>query len=741
MVNTHHKEVLNALTSKGGEPPASDAEHDDNDNGSSSGSEGLNYGGFTEEETKSLRSMINKQVGKAIKNVLLYYISQTTNNLKEVIKTELEEFRKYDLLSRAWVREPDLLRKKNKEDKETKRKIEFGDRDVKKPKHDQGRKSGEDKVKPDAVTGTILVNSKPARVLYDSGASVSFVSYEFSKNLSIQPNKLPFPLEVEIADDKVVVVSNVYREVEIEIDDNVFRIDLIPIMLGVFDIVIGMDWLDKYNANILCSQKLARRYLSRGCHAFMAHVINTNFEKKSVEDVPIVNEFLDVFPEELPGIPPERQVEFRIDLIPGATPIAKAPYRLAPSEMKELMSQLQELLDKGFIRPSSSPWGAPILFVKKKDGSMRMCIDYRELNKVTVKNVYPLPRIDDLFDQIQGARWFSKIDLRSGYHQLKVREEDIPKTAFRTRYGHFEFVVMPFGLTNAPAIFMDLMNRVCRPMLDKSVIVFIDDILVYSKSKEEHEIHLREILETLRKEKLYAKFSKCEFWLQEVQFIGHVINSEGLKVDPVKIEAVMNWQAPKNLTKKNAPFEWGEEQEEAFVTLRRKLCETLILVLPDGTEDIVVYCDASYVGLGCVLMQRGKVIAYASRQLKMHEENYPTHDLEFVDVVFALKIWRHYLYGVKFIIYTDHRSLQYFLEKKDPNMRQRRWLDLLKDYDCEVSPWKGVLRFKNKGKLSPRKCLAEESSVITLDDVEIDTELTSREEPITILEGISRHFA
>ncbi|GJR88433.1 putative reverse transcriptase domain-containing protein [Tanacetum coccineum] len=299
---------------------------------------------------------------------------------------------------------------------------------------------------------------------------------------------------------------------------------------------------------------------------------------------------------------------------------------------------------------------------------MRMCIDYRELNKVTVKNVYPLPRIDDLFDQIQGARWFSKIDLRSGYHQLKVREEDIPKMAFRTRYGHFEFVVMPFGLTNAPAIFMDLMNRVCRPMLDKSVIVFIDDILVYSKSKEEHEIHLREILETLRKEKLYAKFSKCKFWLQEVQFLGHVINFEGLKVDLAKIEAVMNWKAMKNvgeirsflglagyyrrfiqdfskiassltkLSKKNAPFEWGEEQEEAFVTLRRKLCETPILVLPNGTEDMVVYCDASYVGLECVLMQWGKVIAYASRQLKNHEENYSTHDLEFATVVFALKI-------------------------------------------------------------------------------------------------------
>ncbi|GJY00215.1 putative reverse transcriptase domain-containing protein [Tanacetum coccineum] len=272
-----------------------------------------------------------------------------------------------------------------------------------------------------------------------------------------------------------------------------------------------------------------------------------------------------------------------------------------------------------------------------------MFIDYRELNKVTVKNVYPLPRIDDLFDQLQGAKWFSKIDIRSGYHQLRVREEDIPKTAFRTRYGRYEFVVMPFGLTNAPAIFMDLMNRVCRPMLDKSVIVFIDDILVYSKSKEEHEVHLREVLETLRREKLYANFSKCKFWLQEVQFLGHVINFEGLKVDPAKIEAVMNWQDPKNvgeirsflglvgyyrrfiqdfskisssltkLTRKNTPFKWSRKQEEAFTTLRKKLCEAPILVIPEGTEDMVVYSDVSYFGLGCVLMQRGKVISYASR--------------------------------------------------------------------------------------------------------------------------------
>ncbi|GKB27334.1 putative reverse transcriptase domain-containing protein [Tanacetum coccineum] len=287
----------------------------------------------------------------------------------------------------------------------------------------------------------------------------------------------------------------------------------------------------------------------KGCPVFLAHVttneVEDKSEKKRLEDVPIVRDFPEVFPEDFPSLPPTRQVEFQIDLVPGATPVARAPYRLAPSEMKELSEQLKELSDKGFIRPSFSPWGAPVLFVKKKDGSFRMCIDYRELNKLTVENCYPLPIINDLFYQLQGSSVYSKIDLRSGYHQLRVREEDIPKTAFRTRYGHYEFQVMPFGLTNAPAVFMDLMNRVYKPYLDKFMIVFIDDILIYSKNKQEHKEHVKLILELLKKEELYAKFFKCEFWIPKVQFLGHVIDSEGIHVDPAKIESIKDWASPK----------------------------------------------------------------------------------------------------------------------------------------------------------------------------------------------------
>ncbi|KAJ0786356.1 putative nucleotidyltransferase, Ribonuclease H [Helianthus annuus] len=354
----------------------------------------------------------------------------------------------------------------------------------------------------------------------------------------------------------------------------VFDIDLLPVTLGSFDIVVGMDWLSKYQAEILCKEKVVRiplasgemlsvqghrsgatvgiisamkalSCLRKGYPSLLALVTDSRTDERKLEDLPVVREFPDVFPEELPGLPPHRQVEFQIELQPGAAPIARAPYRLAPGELQELSNQLQELLDRGFIRPSSSPWGAPVLFVKKKDGSFRMCIDYRELNKVTIKNRYPLPRIDDLFDQLQGSSFYSKIDLRSGYHQVRVREEDVPKTAFRTRYGHYEFLVMPFGLTNAPAVFMDLMNRVCKPYLDEFVIVFIDDILVYSKNKEDHERHLRLILELLRREQLYAKFSKCDFWIREVHFLGHVVNEKGIHVDPAKVDAVKNWAAPK----------------------------------------------------------------------------------------------------------------------------------------------------------------------------------------------------
>ncbi|KAI3808107.1 hypothetical protein L1987_24050 [Smallanthus sonchifolius] len=595
----------------------------------------------------------------------------------------------------------------------------------------------------DVVNGTFLVNSQYASILFDTGADKSFVSLNFEPLLAKTRSQLEKTFTVEVANGDSLTIDSIIYDYSLELNDHSFPINLVPMPLGSFDIIIGMDWLSNHHAEVICFEKCiqiplpsgetlrvfgekpckglklmscttAQKYLRKKYIAFLAHIVQKDVKEKSIQDIPIIRDFPEVFPKDLSGLPPVRQVEFRIDLIPGANPVARAPYLLAPSEMQELASQLQELSNKGFIRPSHSPWGAPVLFVKKKDGSFCMCIDYRELNKLTIKNRYPLPRIDDLFDQLQGSTCFSKIDLRSGYHQLRVQEDDIPKTAFRTRYGHYEFMVMPFGLTNAPVVFMDLLNRVCKPYLDKFMIVFIDDILIYSKTKADHEEHLRLVLDLLKKEQLYAKFTKCEFWLNEVQFLGHIVNDKGIHVDPAKIETIKNWNAPKTptevhsflglagyyrcfisnfskivvpltaLTHKDKTYEWGPEQEEAFQTLIQKLCNAPILTLPDGNDDLVVYCDASNQGLGCVLMQRGKVIAYASRQLKVHEKNYTTHDLELGAVVFALKIWRHYLYGTKCVVFTDHKSLQHIFNQKELNMRQRRWVELLNDYDCEI---------------------------------------------------------
>ncbi|GJX41192.1 putative reverse transcriptase domain-containing protein [Tanacetum coccineum] len=353
------------------------------------------------------------------------------------------------------------------------------------------------------VMGTFLLNQHLARVLFDSGADKSFVSISLASMLNIPLITLDTTYDIEMADENLVGTNTVIQGCTLILLNQPFEIYLMPIKLGSFDVVIGMDWLSKYHAKIICDEKVV--HIPIDGETLIIQVMEKKSDEKRLEDIPVVKEFPEVFPEDLPSLPPVRQVEFQINLMPGR---------------------------------------APILFVKKKDGYFRMCIDYRELNKLSVKNHYPLPRIDDLFDQHQGSSTYLKINLRSGYHQLRVRDEDIPKTAFKTRYGYYEFQVMPFGITNAPAVFMDLMNRVCKPYLDKFVIVFIDDILIYSRNKEEHADHLRIILELLKKEKLYVKFSKCDFWINIVQFIGHMIDSQGIHVDPAKIKVVKDWASP-----------------------------------------------------------------------------------------------------------------------------------------------------------------------------------------------------
>ncbi|RVW67114.1 Retrovirus-related Pol polyprotein from transposon 17.6 [Vitis vinifera] len=452
-----------------------------------------------------------------------------------------------------------------------------------------------------------------------------------------------------------------------------------------FDVILGMDWLASYHASVDYFEKMVTFSIpGQPKFSFEGKHVDRPLLGKHTHSKGVLMSFQRIC---LACHQRERWSYHR--LVPGTGPMSKAPYRIAPVELKELKVQLQELLDKGFIRPSVSPWGAPVLFVKKKDGSRRLCIDYRELNKVTVRNKYPLPRIDDLFDQLQGACVFSKIDLQSGYHQLRVRGEDVPKTAFRTRYGHYEFLVMPFGLTNAPATFMDLMNRVFKPYLDQFVVVFVDDILVYSRSREEHEGHLSIVLQTLRDKQLYAKLKKCEFWLDRISFLGHVVSNDGISVDPGKVDVVANWRRPSTvteirsflglagyyrrfiegfskiallltkLTQKGVKFEWSDDCECSFQELKNRLVSAPILTIPSGSGGFVVYSDASHQGLGCVLMQHGRVVAYASRQLKPYERTT------------LLMIW-------------NHKSLKYLFSQKELNMRQRRWIELLKDYDCII---------------------------------------------------------
>nr|GEV63980.1 hypothetical protein [Tanacetum cinerariifolium] len=640
------------------------------------------------------------------------------------------------------------------------------------------------------VTSTFLLNNCYASMLFDSGSDRSFVSTTFSALLDVAPSTLDTSYAIELADGRVSKTNIVLRGCTLGLLGHPFNRDLMPAKLGSFDVIISMDWLAKYHALIICDEKVVR--IPYRDEVYLAQVTSKKAEDKSeekrLEDMPIIREFPEVFLEDLPGLPPARQVEFQIDLVLGASPIARASYRLAPAEMQELSTQLQELSDIGFIRPSSSPWGAPILFVKKKDGSFHMCIDYDKLNKLTVKNRYPLPRIDDLFDQLQGSRFYSKIDLRSGYHQLRVREEGIPKTAFRTRYGHYEFQVMPFGLTNAPAVFMDLMNQVCKPYLDRFVIVFIDDILIYSKNRKEHEGHLKLILKLLKEEELYAKFSKCEFWL----------------------------------SKKSVKFDWGEKAEAAFQLLKQKLYSAPILALPEGSENFVVYCDASHKGLDAVLMQKEKVIAYVSCQLKVHEKNYTTYDLELGKanvVADALsRKERSKPLRVRALVMTiglnlpkqilnaqsEARKEENFINEDlqgtrldmstayhpETNGQSERTIQTLEDMlrACvlnfgkgdkvmlKVSPWKGVIRFGKRGKLNPRyigpfkisarvgtiayrlelleqlsrvhstfhvlklkKYMADEPLAIPLDEIQVDDNLNFIKEPVEIMDREVKH--
>ncbi|WVZ81083.1 hypothetical protein U9M48_028505 [Paspalum notatum var. saurae] len=552
------------------------------------------------------------------------------------------------------------------------------------------------------LASTFLVNEHPTVVLFDSGATHTLISRSYATKHGYHIDNMKTKYNIT-APGSPIDTNQIVRNLRLCIGTEDFYVDPIVLPNQGIDIILGMDWMKEHNVLLDITSRTVQMKSRRSgkimhihlpIHKQLSHTVNAT-EAQPIKKIPVVSDFPDVFSEELPGLPPDRDVEFAIEFVPGTVPVSRRPYRMAPDELKELKEQL----DKGFIRPSSSPWGCLALFVEKKDqGGKRLCVDYRPLNAVTVKNKYPLPHIDTLFDQLAGAKVFSKVDLRSGYYQIKIREEDIPKTAFLTRYGLYEYLVMSFGLTNTSAFFMYMMNSMFMNELDKFIVVFIDDILIYSKSEEEHKKHLRIVLTRLREHKLYAKFSKCAFWLKKVSFLGGVV------VDPSKVKDVLNWKQPKtvteiwsflglagyyhrfikdfsktvkpmtSLTKKNVKYVWSSNCEEAFQMLKKLLTFAPVLAQPDVTKPFDVYCDASGNGLGCVLMQEGRVIAYASRQLRNMK---PTTQHMILSLL-------HYLLGNTCHIYADHKSLKYIFTQPELNMRQRRWLELIKDYDLEV---------------------------------------------------------
>lgn len=611
--------------------------------------------------------------------------------------------------------------------------------------------------------------------LLDSGATGNFVSAAFVSKHQLATKPLPEKHVVRLADGSQQQTSALVTKAPVRIGSYQDHFDLVALPLSGYDAIIGMPWLDQYNPTIDwqrqqlqfndergCRHELVGRkkkepsdelqvlsakevrqqwrlnQLEQVCVVFPQQVMDLAAELHSMESSSSATpkdpeaarlsqaskqfelEYSDVFSDELSGLPPKRAVDHKIELIPGSSPPSRPTFRLSATELVELKRQLEELLKGNLIRPSKSPFGAPILFVKKKDGTMRLCVDYRALNNITIKNSYPLPRVDELFDRLQGSKYFSKIDLRSGYHQIRIDDEDVPKTAFRTRYGHFEFMVLPFGLTNAPATFMHLMHETFRPFLDSFVIVFLDDILIYSKTQEEHHRHVRQVLDVLRKQKLFAKLSKCELFRTEVEFLGHLIGRDGVRMMEDKVKAVQEWPVPttvtqvraflgtagyyrkfikdfssvaaplSDLTKDGVTFEWSAKQEESFQKLKGAMAQAPILILPDPNLSYVVNTDASGFATGAVLQQdQGKglqPIAYLSKKMQDAETRYPVHEQELLAIIHALGTWRHYLLGSRFkvIVRTDHKSLQHFKTQPHLSGRQSRWKDIIANFDFDI---------------------------------------------------------
>ncbi|KAJ9529550.1 hypothetical protein QJQ45_013935, partial [Haematococcus lacustris] len=633
----------------------------------------------------------------------------------------------------------------------------------KKNRYRDGLSSAADQADADLLIFAGSYKGHPTRILIDGGATASFIDTDFCTRHAVDTATKHDPDWIRLADGHQQESTALIPDARIRMSTYKGKQTLHCTKLHGFDIILGKPWLAELNPhidwkrNIMTFKHGGKRHTLRapppprdpdrdrytistsGLYAavrtkqpmFLVNI--TPADTAPAEKHPhqvmdcttILQDYASVFPDDLPaGLPPQRAVDHHIDLEPSHRPPVRATYNMSTCELAELKKQITEMQEKGFIRPSTSPYGAGVLFVRKKDGSFRMCVDYRPLNRITVKNKYPLPRVDNLLDRLHGATVFSKIDLRQGYHQIRIAPEDIPKTAFRTRYGHFEFTVLPFGLCNAPATFQRLMNDIFRKELDDCVIVYLDDILIFSRNQQEHAQHLRRVLDLLQEHKLYAKLSKCEFGLDKTEFLGHIISSAGIACDPAKVAAVETWPVPttvhdvrsflglanfyrrfiKNFSDIAAPLTaltqadghdkqgkvtWTSTQQSAFDALKHALTTAPVLIAPDPTQPYTLRCDASGIGIGAVLTQgtgpAERVVAYHSRKLLPAERNYPTHEQELLSLVEALKVWRHYLLGVNFTLLTDnwankHLQTQPRLDSK----RQARWMEVLQQYNCQI---------------------------------------------------------
>ena len=598
-----------------------------------------------------------------------------------------------------------------------------------------------------------------ATILIDSGASFDYISKDFALQHNLQLTAIA-PRQVTIADGTPYMAEQMAKSAEITMDKFKDKVSLHLFPLTAYDVILGKPFLCRHNPSINWRTNTMEihtdhdTFVLRSAHDSLATRSALADDIMTISDqsewselflvevkhphaspaVPaplhhdlkrIVEEYHCIFQEDLQSYPPERAIDHKITLIdPDEKPICLPSYRMSPVELEKLRSQLDSLLEKGFIRPSKSPWGFPVLFAKKKDGSLRMCVDYRQLNSRTKKNSLLLPRIDEIFDRLSGATIFSKLDLASGYHQVRLDENDSEKTAFRTRYGHFEFTVLPFGLCNAPATFQGLMNSVFYDMVDLNLVVYLDDILIFSKSLEEHCDILKKVFYRLKENQLFVKLSKCSFGLESVQFLGHIIGSKGISVDPEKISAITEWPAPRNtaeiqsflglagyyrkfvpnfagitapltdLLRKDREFIWNPNHESSFQLIKHLLTSPPVLKLPDFSKPFILTTDASLSAIGGVLAQEFSdgihPICYESKKLNDTEKNYPIHELECYAIVHCFKKFRCYIEGSEVTVETDHMSLKYLQTQKNLSRRMTRWSSFLQQFNFKIVYLKGT---------------------------------------------------